>query len=242
MKNFNRVSIATALISSAISVSAHATDILNLTPASQLDPVSGYELDLSATETVTGMNKTLTLVGDGVRAEPVPIFGMKNIYLAQFLAETPTALVRDVTNPTAVLGSLTAAGAKAIRLTFIFSPIPVNKIRFAFSNSLIQNMTTDEQTTYSDDVNAFLDTVSAAGFSRGTSITIFGYTKADGTEDVVYEDTNGTVTSMASLKPIVPGFVNKVFSIWLGNTAYDANLQQLEKSLLTAPVGLTPRT
>jgi hypothetical protein len=148
MKNLNRASIALTLLSTVVSASAYAGDILNLTAATQADPVSGYELDTSATETVTGMNKTLSLIGDGVRVEAVPIFGRKNIYLAQFLAETPASLVRDVTNPAAVEASLTAAGAKAIRLTFIYSPIPVNKIRSAFSNSLLQNMSSDEQNTY----------------------------------------------------------------------------------------------
>jgi len=231
MKIFSQSLVLLSMFSSISSFAA----TLNYNPASTKQ--NGIELDVSATETVTGQNKILTNIGEGIRMEPVAGFNAK-IYLAQFFAENPNAISRD---PKTVAGSLNAAGMKALKITLILGLVTVDKIVAAFSNSLNQNIVTaDEQAAFGADRDRFLDAVRAGGgIRKGSNITLFGYVKADGTEEIIFEGTNGNQNVIDSKSP---GFVNKIFGIWLGNIdKKDDGLNDLKKLLLT-DANLTPQS
>ena len=235
MKILNRTLVLmglTAMI--ATYSSALGGPILGLNPANEFDGATGFQLAVSATEAATGANKTLALVGEGVRVKQV--IGLSNIYLAQFFAENPAKVNRD---GGLTVSSLNDAGVMAIRMTFSYLLVPIGKVVGAFSDALNINMTDAEQATFADAKEAFLNAVTAGGAGKkGRSITILGFKKADGTESVVFEDQAGNDTTIDSK---APGFVNKIFAIWFGNIdPNDAGLIDLKTQLLKQP-NVTPK-
>jgi len=227
MKIFAQSIVLLSMFSSLTSFAA----TLNYAASTANDAASGLPINASATETVTGQSKVLSLVGEGVRMDKVVGFN-KQAYLAQLFAETPAAIQRD---PKTVTGSLTAAGMKALKLTVILQLIPLKIIVSKFTNALDLNIVGDaDEAAYGASRDAFLDAVrKGGGLSKGKEITLLGYVKADGTEELIYEDSNGNANTIDSKSP---GFVNKIFGIWLGNIdPSDQGLLDLETSLLTAP-------
>ena len=224
MKN----TITLSLIASAfLSLSAHAS-VLTPNLAKEFD--SNVQLSVSATENVTGANKTLTMAGEGLRKKKKDLINW-NVYVAQFYAEKPDQLVRTQEG---ALASLENVGTKALRLTFLRN-VDIMDITDSFIAGLNANLiSTTDQNNYAADVSAFIKMVnSGSNAINDASMTLFSTVDADGNEVLIYEDCRGTSNS---IKSITKGFVSKVFSIWFGNSApRDQGLFNLHAWLLNVP-------
>ncbi len=77
-------------------------------------------------------------------------------------------------------------------------------------------------------VKQFLDSVSKGGEAKeGKSLSVLGAKLKDGTEAILYETTAGNLSEIKG----PAGFIEKVFSIWLGKPA-DSGVAELKKAFL----------
>ena len=218
MNIFNSI-LALALLSSSAALGG-TPSALDLNMAKETD--YGVQLAVSAKENVTGMNKVLTLAGEGLRSKKVGPLPIK-VYIAQFFAELPDAFDRTEQG---AMKSMSNIGVAALRLTFLRT-VDAATVQSSFKEGLNANDIDPTQ----EDVATFLNTVTNGGDAiSGTSMTIVGSKKADGTEVITYEDSSGTVTSI----PGKAGFVNKIFAIWFSESA-DSGLEKLKNSFFTKP-------
>ncbi len=187
---------------------AHAAGSLSLKPSNEIE--MGVPLSAAATENLTGTKKTLNLVGYGTRFKRVAFINVK-VYVAQWFADSQDHM-------------------QSMQLTFLRT-VDSAAVMQSFRDGLNAN----NINTSDSEVAHFLNAVANSGDAvTGTTLTISGYTNANGSEVVAYEDSSGRITSILGK----PGFMKKIMSIWLGEPA-DGGLRALRNELLEIPA-VTP--
>jgi hypothetical protein len=206
----------TLMASFMLSLSANAA-LLKLEPGQNNN--NGVNISKSGAATLNGNTYELTTVGSGLRSKKVLLANVK-VYVAQLLVSSPERFSR--TNADA-LKSLEDSQTVAIQLTFLRS-VDADKVQVSFRDAFDANKI---------DINTqamkqFLSAVQNGGDALdGKTLTIATTKNSDGSEVLVYEDSNGKQTTIKGNK----GLTHDIFAIWLGTPA-DDGVANLKKSLL----------
>lgn len=196
---------------------ASGAETLKLEPGTTVR--EGIAISQGGVSTIEGKTSQLTTVGSGLRAKKVLISNVK-VYVAQLLVSSADKYVKSSDE---ALNSLSQSETVAMELTFLRN-VEAAKVQVSFEDALIaNNVNLDEA-----DINAFLTSVKAGGDAdEGQSMTIAITKNQDGSETLVYEDTNGQATVVKGSQ----GLTQKVMSIWLGTPA-DSGLETLKQQML----------
>lgn len=173
----------------------------------------------AATAIVEGENINLKAIGAGLRSKKV-LFVEFKVYVAELFVSNPESFKK---NEAQALASLKGQKAVAIRLHFVRG-VEAKDVQKSFVDALKVNKVDVNEAT----LNQFLDSVTKGGKTEeGKVLTVLGASLKDGNEAIFYETTSGNVSEIKGSA----GFIEKVFSIWLGRPA-DVGLAQLKKEIL----------
>lgn len=199
-------------------LSVNATAAL-LTPEGTGEKVEKVTLSTSATANVESEALKLTSVGAGLRAKKVVFVNVK-VYVGQLFVSSPETFK---TSEAEALTSLKDQQAVAIQMHFLRS-VDADNVQKSFKEALKANGVSSDEAS----VKQFLDSVSKGGEAKeGKVLTVLGAKLKDGSEAVLYETTSGNVSEIKGSA----GFIEKVFSIWLGKPS-DDGVASLKKSIL----------
>lgn len=181
--------------------------------------LEGVNLSSSGSANIESENIKLSQIGSGLRAKKVLFVNIK-VYVAELFVSTPEQFKKADSE---ALASLKDQKAVAVQLHFLRS-VDADNVQKSFKEALkINNVNLDDAA-----VKQFLDSVNQGGEAKeGKALTILGAKLKDGSEEVLYENTSGAVSTIIGKA----GFVEKIFSIWLGKSA-DDGVAQLKKSIL----------
>lgn len=159
----------------------------------------------------------LKLVGSGLRSKKVVFVNVK-VYVAQIYSEASANV-----DKTKALESLSASPASVIRLHFLRN-VEGEKVQSSFKEALEANKVDINSTSLKD----FLNAVKNSGEAKeGKAMTIALIKNADGTESIIYKNTNSPQTEIKA----TAGTAKNILSIWLGTPA-DDQLAELKKEIL----------
>ena len=220
MKTFTQRALIGLITLTTLSAQAALIDPAPGTRPSQ--NLNGVDIIPSATTSIDGKTTLLSLIGDGVRSKKVAMVTVK-VYVAQLYAEKADSFVRDEAK---ALDSIQSTGATAIKLTFLRN-VDAATVQNSFRDGFFANKIDPNKT----EIAAFLEAVSTGGdATTNSSMTLRGRILADGTEEVAYEGSRGSVKAISGPK----GFVKEVFALWFGTPA-DSGLTSLKSALLVKP-------
>jgi hypothetical protein len=187
------------------------------TPTVQLPAVlEGVTLSPSVT---TKDSQKLQLVGAGLRSKKVLMINVRVYVGVLFVAD----LAKFKKSPDEALKSVSEAAPTIMQLHFL-RDVAAEKVQNSFKEALEKN----EIDLKKSEVQKFLDAVSAGGEAKkGTSLVVLGAQKSDGSQVITYEDANAKTTSISG----GPGFIQDIFSIWLGQPS-DEGLAKLKTDIL----------
>ncbi len=183
---------------------------LKFVPGAQT--LDGVNVAKGATATVDNQAVNLTTVAAGIRQAKV-VWSNKDIYVGQLMVNDPSILVKT---PADLLASSDHIKVGAITMSFVYWYVPESSIYSAYQDAFrANNIDPTKDITLLDQTNhtGFLDIVNQAG-SAGTNqtVTLLMVREANGTETLTYDNGNGYVGHVAG----GPGFLHKIYSIWLG--------------------------
>lgn len=208
MNFMTTVFLATALLG----VSPALAQILKTQAGSE--KIEGVALPASAS---TAEGQKLQFVGAGLRNKKVVMVNVR-VYVGSFLiADTAKFKKADA------LKTVTEASPAAIQLHFL-RDVDADKVQSSFKEALEANKVDLKKT----EVQKFLDAVKNGGEAKkGSTLTILGSKRSDGSEVVVYEDSNLKATTVSG----GAGFIQDIFSIWLGHPS-DDGVAKLKSDIL----------
>ncbi|UOF00164.1 chalcone isomerase family protein [Bdellovibrio reynosensis] len=181
--------------------------------------IEGVNISKSATTEIDKSTTELGTVGGGLRWKKVLLMKTK-VYVAQLLVSSPERFTKK---PSDALKSLDDSTIAAIQMTFLRT-VEADKVQNSFRDALSINKVDLQNPA----IKAFLSAVSNGGdASSGGNLTVLTQKHSDGTETVIYEDTNGKQTAVKGDR----GLTQKIFSIWLGTPA-DDGVASLKNDLL----------
>jgi len=167
----------------------------------------------------TADGKTLLPVGAGLRSKKVLLVPVRVYVGALYVAD----LAKFKKSPSEALNSLPEASPAALQLHFL-RDVDAGKVQSSFIEALEANHVDLKK----PEVQKFLDAVKNGGEAKKNStLTVFGHKKSDGSEVIVYEDSNLKATTISG----GPGFLREIFSIWLGLSS-DEGVAKLKADLL----------
>ncbi|WP_413581428.1 chalcone isomerase family protein [Bdellovibrio sp. HCB288] len=203
-----------SLVSILMSISANAALLKTEVGSNKMEKVA---LSTAATTTVDGEEVKLSEVGAGLRAKKVVFVNVK-VYIGElFVADIAKFKKAEP------LSSVKDQKAIAIQLHFL-RDVDAENVQKSFKEALTANSVDLSDAS----IKQFLDAVSQGGEAKsGKAITILGTRLKDGNEKISYETTSGPTTEIKGSA----GFIEKIFSIWLGNPS-DDGVAQLKKSIL----------
>ncbi len=160
----------------------------------------------------------LSSVGAGLRSKKV-VFVNVRVYVAQLFVASPETFKK---NDAEALASVKDQKAIAIQLHFLRN-VDGENVEKSFREALKVNDIQDDAS-----VSQFLEAVVKGGEAKeGKVLSILGVKSADGVETITYETTSGAVSEIKGSA----GFIEKVFSIWLGKSS-DDGVASLKKAML----------
>lgn len=173
------------------------------------------------TEAIARVNEQeipLTSVGAGLRSKKVVFVNVK-VYVGQLYVADTAAFQKSEAS---ALTSLKTQNAVAIQMHFL-RDVDAENVQNSFQEALkVNGIATD-----SAEIKQFLTSVSKGGEAKsGKSLIVLGH-RHNGQESVFYEDTAGNVSEIKGGE----GFIEKVFSIWLGKAA-DSGVAKLKSEIL----------
>lgn len=190
-----------------------------LTPSGATEKVENVNIYKSVTATVEKESILLSSIGAGLRAKKVVFLNVK-VYVGQLFVQSVDDFKKSISEP---LTALKNQRTVAIQLHFL-RDVDAENVQKSFIEALKTNKVNVEDSS----VKQFLDTVQKGGEAKqGKSLTILGSLSPDGNEVIYYETTSGTISEIKGSKD----FIEKIFSIWLGNPA-DDGVANLKKSIL----------
>lgn len=176
--------------------------------------IEGVTLPSSAN---THDGQKLQFVGAGLRN--------KKVFMVNVRVYVGSLLVADVTKfkKSAPLLTLSEAAPAAVQLHFL-RDVDADKVQSSFKEALEANKVDLQK----PEVQKFLQAVKSGGeIKKGTLLTILGLKNSDGSEVIVYEDSNLKATTISG----GVGFLQNIFSIWLGHPS-DEGVAQLKSDIL----------
>ncbi len=204
------------LLLSVTSVIASASQLTNEGSKGKLD---GISLSSGSTTNVEGESIKLSQIGAGLRAKKVVFVNVK-VYVGELFVSSPEKFKKSESE---ALASVKDQKTIAIQLHFLRN-VDAENVQKSFKEALKANDVNLDDAS----VKQFLDSVSQGGEAKeGKALTILGAKLKDGSEEVIYETTSGNVSSIKG----PAGFVEKIFSIWLGKSA-DGGVAHLKSSIL----------
>lgn len=208
--------IITALFTLLLSVNSGAALLTSEGAGEKIEKIS---LATSGTATVEGETVKLTSAGAGLRTKKVLFVNVK-VYVGQLYLASPETFKKTETE---ALTSLKDQKAVAVQLHFL-RDVDADNVQKSFKEALKVNKVDLEDAS----VKQFLDSVSKGGEAKeGKALTILGFKMKDGNEAVFYETTSGNLSEIKG----PAGFIEKIFSIWLGKPA-DDGVGNLKKAFL----------
>lgn len=190
-----------------------------LTPEGDGGQVEKIKLPATASLNADGETLKLTAVGSGLRAKKVVFVNVK-VYAGQLLVSDLGTFKKAESE---ALGSLKDQKAVAIQMHFL-RDVDADNVQKSFKEALHANGIKTEEAPVKD----FLEAVSKGGEAKeGKALTVVGHKNKDGSETISYETTSGQATTIKGSA----GFIEKIFSIWLGKSS-DDGVAQLKKSIL----------
>ena len=167
----------------------------------------------------TSDGQKLQFVGAGLRNKKVVMMNVR-VYVGQlFVADT----AKFKKNSAEALKSVSEASPVAVQLHFL-RDVDAEKVQSSFKDALEANKVDLKKS----EVIKFLDAVKTGGEAKKAStMTILGAKKSDGSEVITYEDSNLKATTVSG----GPGFIQDIFSIWLGHPS-DDGVAKLKESIL----------
>lgn len=179
--------------------------------------VEKVTLSKTATADIDGASQALQAVGAGLRAKKVVFVNVK-VYVGElFVSSLENFKKADA------LSSLKDQKAVAIQLHFL-RDVDSENVQKSFKEALEAN----KVNTQDSSIQQFLDAVIKGGEAKsGKALTILGAKSADGGESVSYETTSGNISQIKGSE----GFIQNIFSIWLGKPS-DDGVAKLKKEIL----------
>lgn len=205
-----------SVLSLLLSINVHAALLTTEGSGEKLEKVS-----LAPKATVSIENETVALssIGAGLRNKKVVFVNVK-VYVGQLYVASPESFKK---NDAEALASLKNQKAVAIQLHFL-RDVDGENVQKSFKEALNAN----KVDTSTPAVKSFLEIVTKGGETKeGKALTIVGAQLKDGKEAIYYETTSGALSEING----DAGFIESIFSIWLGKPA-DDGVAQLKKSLL----------
>lgn len=180
-------------------------------------PINGSTLQLDWQNQKT----SLELVGQGLRSKKIAFIPIK-VYDASLYVAQSTIFDRS---PQGALGSLGNQKAMAMVLKFR-REVEAKQILKSFQEALTANQVSLKAPGIKD----FLSSIEAGGaVKEGQTLTLIGWRDANG-ETLVYENASGAAATFKGSS----GFLNQIYSIWLGKTT-EAAMEELKTNLLKKP-------
>ena len=212
----SKLLLITVLGSTAFVTQALQASVLTLAGGPKAD--NGVNIAVSAKGTIEGRAISVNHVSEGLRSKVV-VFPIK-IYVAQMLV-SDTSKYSCSANALISVGSMPQSALVATFLHQVTSDQLVTSFKDSFASNNVD--------VANASVKAFLDNVAASGPILNNQIfTIVGENLPDRTEAVTFEGASGGPKTVHGGK----GFINSIFSIWLGNPA-DNELAKLKSQLTT---------
>jgi hypothetical protein len=157
----------------------------------------------------TREGQKLQLVGAGLRNKKVMMINVR-VYVAELFVGD---LAKFKKNPGEALKSVSEAQPAMIQLHFL-RDVDAEKVQSSFKEALEANKVDLKK----PEVQKFLEAVKTGGEAKkGKFLIVLGTKKADGTEVITYEDSNFKATTISG----GAGFIQDIFSIWLGQPSDD---------------------
>lgn len=214
MKSVSKILVATAVVFAGLSAQA---SLLKLEKGTR--SVEGVNISKGAEASVDNGTIALSTVGGGLRWKKVLLMKVK-VYVAQLMVTSPDRFVKKDKE---ALKSLDDSESVAIRLTFLRT-VDAPTVQASFKDALSIN----KVDMSSGAVKTFLDAVKNGGdASSGNSLSVLIRKHSDGSETLVYEDSNGKQTRIKGEK----GLTQNIMAMWLGRTA-DDGVASLKSDLL----------
>lgn len=208
--------VAISILSLLFVQSSFAALLTPSGPAEKIENISTYK---AATSNIENENIVLSSIGTGLRAKKVVFLSVK-VYVGQLFVHSADEFKKSINEPLAALKNQRTV---AMQLHFL-RDVDAENVQKSFIEALKANKVNTEDSS----IKQFLDAVKKSGEAKqGKSLTILGSTLKDGSEVIYYETTSGAVSEIKGSK----GFIEKIFSIWLGTSA-DDGVAQLKKNIL----------
>jgi len=170
-----------------------------------------------STAGLTKDGQKLSFVNAGLRSKKVVFVNVK-VYVGEFLVGDTAKFKK-----TEALKSITEASPALIQLHFL-RDVDAEKVQSSFKEALEANKVDLKK----PEILKFLDAVKTGGEAKkGKMLSILGVKKGDGSEVITYEDSNSKATTVSG----GAGFIQEIFSIWLG-TPSDDGVAKLKENLL----------
>ncbi|WP_413287751.1 chalcone isomerase family protein [Bdellovibrio sp. HCB337] len=199
---------AAALFSSSVTFA----QILKVQPGTE--KIEGVALPASAS---TSEGQKLQFVGAGLRNKKVVMINVK-VYIGSLFVTDNTKFKKS--EP---LKTITDAAPVAMQLHFL-RDVDAEKVQTSFKDALEINKVDIKK----PEVQKFLDAVKTGGEAKkGSTFTILGSKRSDGSEVIVYEDSNLKATTISG----GAGFLQDIFSILFG-TPSDDGVAKLKAEIL----------
>lgn len=174
-------------------------------------------LSKSATADIDGTSQTLQAVGAGLRAKKVVFVNVK-VYVGELFVSSLESFKK-----VDALASVKDQKAVAIQLHFL-RDVDSENVRKSFKEALEANKVNIQDSS----IQQFLESVAKGGEAKsGKALTILGFKHSDGSESISYETTSGNVSQIKGNE----GFIQNIFSIWLGKPS-DDGVASLKKEIL----------
>lgn len=192
-----------------------------LSPTGASEKIETINTFKAATANINKENIALSSIGAGLRAKKVVFLNVK-VYIGQLFVQSSEDFKKLISSP---LNALKNQQTVAMQLHFL-RDVDAENVQKSFVEALKINKVNTEDA----DIKAFLELVKKGGEAKeGKSLTILGSLLPDGSEVIYYETTSGSVSEIKGKK----GFIENIFSIWLGSPA-DDGIANLKKNILKA--------
>lgn len=208
--------LLSSLLCLALASTTHAALLTTEGSGSKIEKLT---LPTSGVTSVDGDSLKLTAVGAGLRTKKVVFVNVK-VYVGQLFVNSLESFKKTDSE---ALSSLKEQKAVAIQMHFL-RDVDADNVQKSFREALKANgVDTNEAPT-----QQFLESVKNGGEAKeGKNLTVVGAKLKDGSEVISYETTGGTISQIKG----EAGFVEKIFSIWLGKPS-DSGVADLKKAIL----------
>lgn len=170
-----------------------------------------------STAGISKNGQKLQYIGAGIRSKKVVLVNLK-VYVGELLVSDSTKFKKSE-----ALKSITEAAPALVQLHFL-RDVDADRVQSSFQDALEANKVDLKK----PEIQKFLDAVKNGGEAKkGKMLSIYGAKNSDGSEVITYEGSNSKATTVSG----GAGFIQEIFSIWLG-TPSDDGVAKLKSDIL----------